>query len=157
MKAGKLRTARPAARANHAVVLFWVGPHRLGIPAGELKEIRNGRGVTLEEVGCTTISANKMFGVAGVGGTRLLVLRSGRVAVRVDLVERMIETSVVHPLPQAFQSSEREWFTGIGLAGDMVFPLVRPEALENEARRLSQGVSDSGWAPPAWLDEVIAQ
>ena len=134
MRAGRLGVARPAIRARNSVILFRVGPYRMGIDAGVLKEIRNDCGLAPEEFGCKAIlSAHALFGVPPGQEARLLVLRGGRVAVRVDSVERMIETSALRPLPGAFQGAERAWYCGIGLIGESVFPVVNPDSLEREA------------------------
>ncbi len=120
--------------------MFWVGPHRFGIPARALKEIRNDLGRPPEEFGCWTIlSAHALFGLGRCApNARLLVLNHSRMAIRVDHVEKMIEAGVVHRLPQAFQGAERGWYSGLGIAGETVFPLVNPAAMEHEALRISE-------------------
>jgi len=131
MRAKRLGPADPAIREPNAVILFRVGPYRLGIDARALKEIRNVRGLAAKDFeGIATLSAHDFLGVPPGPGERVLVLRQGRVALRVDRVERMVEASVVRPLPRAFQGAEREWYRGFAMAGDMVFPLLNPDMLE---------------------------
>jgi hypothetical protein len=135
MRAGRLGIERPALRASNAVILFWVGPYRMGIDAGALKEIRNDQNLAPEEFGCEAIlSAHALLGVPTGQEGRLLVLRPGRVAVRVDRVERMIETTALRPLPQAFQGAERSWYSGLVLVGETVCPMMNPETLKREAK-----------------------
>jgi hypothetical protein len=142
MRAGRLSPARPQMKSADAVILFWVGPYRMGIPAASLKEIRSDccpasqgdLGLPPEELGCDAIvSAGALLGMTAETGGRLLVLRAGNVGVRVDRVERMIEIGKLHPLPRAFQGAERSWYSGITLAGELVIPLLNPETLAREA------------------------
>jgi hypothetical protein len=152
MRAGRFGPARTEIKSANAVILFWVGPYRMGIPAAALKEIRSDCCATspssfprkresLEadlsvppELGCGAIlSAGALFGVASAAESRLLVLRSQNVAIRVDQVERMIEIGKLYPLPRAFQGAERSWYIGITLAGDLIIPLLNPETLASEA------------------------
>ncbi len=138
MRPRKLRVAPPAR--NNAVILFWVGPHRFGIPARSLREIRNDRGLPPEEFGCWTIlSAHRLFGLALCTRTpRLLVLNHSRIAIRVDHVEKMIEAAAPAPLPQGFHGAERQWYSGLGLIDETVFPMVNPEAMEDEAMHVPE-------------------
>ena len=134
MRTGRLGITHAAVRTNNSMILFWVGPYRMGIAAGALKEIRNDQGHTASELGYQAIlSTHALLGVPAGPANRLLVLRPGRVAVRVDRVERMIETSAILPLPKAFKGAEREWYFGFVLDGEMIVPVMNPETLEREA------------------------
>ena len=135
MRAGRLGRARPAARGTEAIIVFWVGPYRMAINAGALKEIRN-EGDLQGHVGegGAILSAHALFGVPPGRSSRLLVLRRGHTIVRVDRVERMIETGPLRPLPQAFQGAERRWYCGLAMAGETAIPVVNPETLELEAQ-----------------------
>jgi hypothetical protein len=132
MKAGRLGRPHPAARETEAIIVFWVGPYRMAIYAGALKEIRNE--VDLEGQEPAILSAPSLFGVPPGRSSRLLVLRRGNTIVRVNRVERMIETGPLRPLPQAFQGAERRWYCGLAIAGETVIPVVKPETLELEAK-----------------------
>jgi chemotaxis signal transduction protein len=139
MRTARLGSPRPAVKTKHAIILFRVGPYRLGIDAGALKEIRNDDGLTAEELGCQSIlSAHAFLGIAGGEAKRLLVLRPGRVALRValrvDRVERMIETHALCPLPRAFKGAEREWYCGFAFDAEEIFPVLNPEALRRHAQ-----------------------
>ncbi len=135
MRVGRLGRARPAARETKPIIVFWVGPYRMAIDAGALKEIRNeGDLLGPEWEGAAILSAHSLFGVPPGRSGRLLVLRRGHTIVRVDQVERMIETGALRPLPQAFQGAERRWYCGLALAGETVIPVVNPETLELEAQ-----------------------
>jgi hypothetical protein len=148
MRAGRLGVARPAIRANNAVILFWVGPYRMGIAAAELKEIRNDRRDATEDAGCEAIlSSHALLGIPAGPEGRLLVLRPGRVGVRVDRVERMIEAGASRPLPLAFQGAERSWYSGLVMVGETVCPLMNPETLAREARPLGPKSPDLDRAP----------
>lgn len=129
--------AQPPARKTHAVIIFWVGPYRMGIEAGALKEIRNDHRQTATEIcGATIVSSHTIFGVNTGKEERLLVLRPGRVAIRVDRVDRMIETGAILPLPLAFQGAEREWYCGLIQDGEIIFPMLNPEMLGREGEKL---------------------
>lgn len=137
MRNGRLGHAQPPARKTHAVIVFWVGPYRMGIEAGALKEIRNDHRQTATEIcGATIVSSHTIFGVTTGKEERLLVLRPGRVAIRVDRVDRMIETGAILPLPLAFQGAEREWYCGLILDGEIIFPMLNPEMLGREGGKL---------------------
>jgi hypothetical protein len=137
MRNGRLGPSQPPARKTHAVIVFWVGPYRMGIEAGSLKEIRNEHRQTATEVcGATIVSSHTIFGVNSGKEERLLVLRPGRVAIRVDRVDRMIETGAILPLPRAFQGAESEWYCGLIRDGEIVFPMLKPEMLALEGERL---------------------
>src|SRR5689334_3086372 len=128
MRIGRLGHGQPPTRKNHAVIVFWVGSYRMGIEAGALKEIRNDHRQTATEIwGATIVSSHAIFGVATGKEEHLLLIRPGRVAIRVDRVERMIETGAVLPLPRAFQGAEREWYRGLVMDGEIVFPMLNPE------------------------------
>ncbi len=136
MKIGRLGQQAPAAPPTEAVILFWVGPYRMAIGAGAVAKIRKDRGLAPAEIGCSTIvSSHALFGLPTGPGARLLVLRRGGVAVRVDRVERMIETGEARPLPAAFQGSERNWYLGLAVVDDMIVPLVNPESFELQAQQ----------------------
>ena len=147
MKAGRLKQQRPSAPATEAVILFQVGGYRMAIGAGAVQKIRKDRGLRPAEIGCSTIvSAHALFGIAAGPGGRLLVLHRGGVAVRVDKVERMIETSELRPLPHAFLGPEREWYRGLALAEGIVLPLVDPEAFERQAKSEEEENFAEFWA-----------
>ena len=129
-----------AARPAEAVILFWVGPHRLAIAAGALREIRNNRGLAPEEFGCTSVvSAAEIFGVRADGEARLLVLRRGQIAVRVDRVDRLVDITEMRRLPRMFRGRERVWYRGLTVIGDVVTPIVNPEAFVQQARPAPSG------------------
>lgn len=161
MRAGRLGPARPSVPATKAVILFGVGPHRMAIGAADVKEIRKDRDLAPAEIGCHSIlSAHALFGVPPGQEARLLVLRGGQVAVRVDRVERMVETGALRPLPRAFQGAERAWYSGLVLADGTVVPLLNPETMEREARRQEDESFDAAWAlvePPQKTSQPGAQ
>jgi hypothetical protein len=133
MKIGHLGMARPAVQARNAVILFWVGLFRLGIDAGALKEIRSGGRCAPEDLGCAAIlSAHELFRVPGGPEGHLLILRPGSVGLRVDRVERMVESRMLFPLPRAFQGAERTWYRGVILEGKSIIPVVNPEMLAHD-------------------------
>lgn len=137
MRNGRLGRAQPPVRKTHAVIVFWVGPYRMGIEAGALKEIRQGvRQTATEAGGAIILSSHTIFGVATGQEDRLLVVRPGRVALRVDRVDRMIETGAILPLPRAFLGAEREWYRGLILDGEIIFPILNPEMLSREGEKL---------------------
>lgn len=157
MRAGRLGIARPVLRVNHAVILFWVGPCRLAIEAQALKEIRSDRALAAEECGCDAIlSAHALLGLPAGPAERLLILRSRRVGVRVDRVERMVETGEARPLPRAFQGAECSWYRGMVLIGESICPLVNPETLAEEATALATPTPASASATENRATEIAA-
>jgi len=106
----------------------------MAINAGALREIRNE--ADLKEQEPAILSAHSLFGVPPGRSSRLLVLRHGHTIVRVDRVERMIETGPLRLLPQAFQGAERRWYCGLAMAGETVIPVVNPATLELEAKEV---------------------
>jgi hypothetical protein len=158
MRTRRLGTESAPIRTTHSVILISVGPHRMGIDAGALKEIRNDQDLSAKELGCEVIlSAHALFGVNKLQGKRLLVLRPGRVAVRVDRVDRMIEAGAVRPLPRAFQGAERQWYLGYILDGEIVFPMLNPQTLEREALAALSNCADSADEAQDVSLEVVAQ
>jgi len=136
MRIGRLGQQAPVAPATEAVILFSVGAHRMAISASAVAKIRKDRGLAPAEIGCSTIvAAHTLFGLPAGSGARLLVLRRGGVAVRVDRVERMIETGEARPLPEALQGSERGWYLGLAVIADLIVPLVNPESFELQAQQ----------------------
>ena len=142
MRSNRLKPARLEVRPDNTVILFGVGPYRLGISAAALKEIRSPRrlssegsaGHQEESSGCEVIlSVGTLLGVRTGSEGRLLVLRSQNVGIRVDQVERMIEIGKVFPIPQAFQGEERSWYSGITLVGEAIVPLLNPETFALKA------------------------
>lgn len=139
MKMGRANISRSPSRATDSLLVFWVGPGKMGISAASLKEIRNADGLAPSHSGGAVIlSARRFFGVAGGPETHLLVLRGGGVALYVDRVDRMIEAAVRRPLPLAFQGAEREWFRGLALEEDCVIPILNAKAIELAAQALEQ-------------------
>ena len=129
MKSSRFHAAKTAARPAVAVILFWTGSHRLAITASALREIRQDGGWTPEELGCKrVVSAAALFGTRPNGEARLLVLRRGGVAVRVDRVDRLIEIAGVRPLPRMFRGAERSWYCGLAVVAGEVIPVINPEA-----------------------------
>jgi hypothetical protein len=109
----------------------------MGIEACALKEIRNDHRQTATEIcGATIVSSHTIFGVVSGKEDRLLVIRPSRVAIRVDRVDRMIETGTILPLPRAFQGAESEWYRGLVLDGEIIFPILNPEAIGREGEKL---------------------
>jgi len=146
MRTGRRGSALSPIRATFSVILFWVGPHRLGIEARYLQEIRYDAGLSPEDMGFEAIlSAHEMLSVGNPRGQRLLVLRPGRLALRVDNVDRMIEIGALSPLPRAFQGAERAWYLGLALDGESIFPLLNPQEIERKAAERSKNEE-----PPAF-------
>jgi len=59
----------------------------------------------------------------------VLILRPIRVAILVDLIERMAEILAPSPLPNVFQGKERTWYSGLTQAGEQVIPVLNPYGL----------------------------
>ena len=158
MRAGRLGAARPRIQINHAVILFCVGPYRMGIEAGALKEIRNDLHLTPETAGCEAIlSAHTLLGVTSGRERRLLVLRPGRVGICVDRVERMIEVAELRPLPLAFQGAERKWYSGLIVVDGLVCPLMNAETLLREGDSTESGLHDLQLAPQKLSQEAVCR
>ncbi len=146
--------ANAAAQERKEIILFWVGPYRMGIDARALQEIRNVGDLAPKQLeGVVMVSAHELLGVSHGPGTRVLVLRNGRLAIRVDRVERMVEASAVRPLPGAFRGAEREWYCGLAMAGDAVVPLLNPEVLKCESLQSKLQLQSHGEGPQDSITE----
>ncbi len=154
MRANWSIRANSAAQEPKEIILFWVGPYRMGIDARALQEIRNVGDLAPKQLhGVVIISAHEVLGVSHGPGKRVLVLRNGRVAIRVDRVERMVEASAVRPLPRAFRGAERDGYCGLAMAGDAVVPLLNAEALTRESLPPKLQLPSHGEGPQGAIKE----
>lgn len=143
------KSRKPSA-AQEDVILFVVGKKTFAIPAGAVDEIRNLEGLTafrpsfhpgLKKVTHTLVRSKKdpektyfvvngahHFGINEPAGGRVMVLRGGSGAILVDAIDRMTQIAVVHALPHAFNSKERDWYRGLAVIDGRVIPVVREES-----------------------------
>lgn len=140
------RTLPHRASGEH-VILFTVGGFRFAIAAAAVGEIRSMEGLqryfggtahkvtskvvyTVERDGVThfVVSAAQHFHLPPTRPDRVLILRHAAAAVMVDSTDRMVEISVLHALPLAFQGEEREWYRGLAIVNGEAVPVVNPSA-----------------------------
>ena len=161
-----VRSHNPAAED---VIVFDVGEMRFAIAARDVDEIRNMDGMVAQQFGVdlritkvkATISRTKNsteqvfyvvdcaahFGIKNAAPTRLLILRDHPVALLADSIDRMMQVSGIHPVPQAFRGAERHWYRGLAVLNGKVIPMLEPssflgrEALELLATKKVQAVS----------------
>jgi chemotaxis signal transduction protein len=130
---------------GYPVILFTIGDNLFAIGAAAVNEIQSLQG--LQPLGAQprqfgkvrhtivregrrywVVDANIHFGMMPTHSTRVLLLGSVPVALKVDAIVRMTEVARVLPLPRAFQGEERNWYTGLSLMDETVVPLVSPDA-----------------------------
>jgi chemotaxis signal transduction protein len=153
VKLGRSHPKVPSRRIED-IILFAVGPMQFAIAAKTVDEIRNtdglkpyapGRLSPFAKVKYTLIRENKdrsityfvvdaalHFHLTPGQGARVLVLRETGAAVLVDSIERMTQIGTIVPLPQAFTGKEREWYRGLAIVEQRVFPVVEPAAFLNK-------------------------
>jgi chemotaxis signal transduction protein len=139
--------ALPHKGARENVILFNVAEFKFAIAAGAVSEIRSADGLerfsaagrhrvlakvdyTLQRNGVTFFVVNgaQHFGLASAKASRVLILRHSAAAVLVDSTDRMMEISLLHSLPMAFQGEERNWYRGLAVLNGEVLPVVNPAA-----------------------------
>jgi chemotaxis signal transduction protein len=161
-----VRSHKPAAED---VIVFDVGKMRFAIAAGDVDEIRNMDGMVSQHFGVdprlakvkATFSRTKSsveqafyvidcathFGTPSAAPTRLLILRNHPVALLADSIDRMMQVSGIHAVPQAFHGAERDWYRGLAVMNGKVIPMLEPssflgrEELELLAAKKGQAVS----------------
>jgi chemotaxis signal transduction protein len=147
-----LRDDREKARAkkplSEDVILFDVGVMRFAIAARDVDEIRNMDGIVACQFGLdpriakvkATVTRMKgtveqafyvvncaaHFSVLSASPTRLLILRDHPIALLADSIDRMMQVSILHAVPQAFQGAERKWYRGLAVMDGKVIPMVEP-------------------------------
>jgi chemotaxis signal transduction protein len=129
---------------GEAVVLFVVGDHTFAIAASAVSEIQGLQDLkaivapskfgkvhhTVVRDGRRywVVDANLHFQMLPTQSTRVLLLTESPVAVKVDAIVRMTEIGKLHPLPNAFQGEEKNWYLGLTVIDKSVVPLVNPAA-----------------------------
>ena len=126
------------------VILFTIGDNTFAIGAGAVNEIQSLQGMeplggsprqfgkvrhTLTREGRRywVVDGNVHFGMMPTRSTRVLLMDTDPVALKVDAIVRMTEVPRVLPLPLAFQGAERGWYLGLALVDGTVVPVVNPQ------------------------------
>jgi chemotaxis signal transduction protein len=137
---------KPARRHRpEAVILFWVANQMFAIAAEAVQEIRStdslaGAANEIDQQAvpkvrhilewghrnCYVVNAGAHFDLPVTRPALVLILRSMRIAVLVDRIDRMTEVPAVYSLPQAFSGEERRWYRGLAYIDDSVVPVVEP-------------------------------
>jgi len=129
-----------------AVILFTIGEQMFAIGASAVNEVQSLQGLTAlghqprqfgkvrhslvrEGRRYWVVDANIHFGMMPTHSSRVLLLNSSPVALKVDEIVRMTEIAKVLPLPQAFHGEERNWYVGLTLMENVVVPVINPEVL----------------------------
>jgi chemotaxis signal transduction protein len=162
------RYKKRAQRATgYPVILFTIGDNMFAIGAANVNEIQGlqemhaigaqprqfgkvRHTITREGHRYWVVDGNVHFGMMPTHSTRVLLLGSSPVALKVDGIVRMTEIPRVLPLPQAFHGEERNWYIGLALVDSTVVPVVNPEAFLShyEMSALEQSV-------PAVVDDAV--
>ncbi len=74
------------------------------------------------------VDGNVHFGMMPTHSTRVLLLGSAPVGLKVDAIVRMTEIPRVLPLPEAFSGEERQWYLGLALVDGAVVPVLNPDS-----------------------------
>lgn len=108
---------------------------------------------TLERDGITHFVVNgaRHFYLPPGKSTRVLVLRHTPAAVLVDSTDRMMEISMLHALPLAFDHEERQWYRGLAVLNDEAVPVVNPASFlsRNEIAILREAIEKTQSQPRA--------
>ncbi|HEV3315572.1 MAG TPA: chemotaxis protein CheW [Candidatus Angelobacter sp.] len=138
--------------AREDVIVFTVGGFRFAIAANAVSEIRGLEDLrrfslgtsylraaqvdfTVERNGTIyfVVDAARHFRLPPSKPTRVLILRQIAAAIQVDSTDRMMEISVLHALPQAFNGDERNWYRGLAVMDGDVVPVVNHNAFLSKA------------------------
>jgi chemotaxis signal transduction protein len=155
---------------GYPVILFTIGDNLFAIGAAAVNEIQSLQG--MRSIGTHArqfgkvrhilvregrrywvVDGNVHFGMMPTHSTRVLLLGSAPVALKVDAIVRMTEIARVLPLPQAFQGEERNWYAGLALLDSTVVPVISPDALLSHYEMTAL---ENLAAPAALPAEVIA-
>ncbi|HUS20311.1 MAG TPA: chemotaxis protein CheW [Terriglobales bacterium] len=151
-------TAKKKSAQTEDVILFLVNGCRFAIAANAVDEIRNLDELSplplalkhprLSKVKSTLVRGKKdpdhvffvvdaalHFGLKSAEPNRVLVIRNSSAAIQVENIDRMTQISTVVELPAAFSGHERVWYRGLALLGELVVPLVAPEAFLNKGEQ----------------------
>lgn len=161
---GKASVARHGGRTE-PVILFVVANRTFAISARSVHEIRStdslsGSATQIhhEKVpkvrqqlrrgsqSVYIVDACEHFGLPPSRATLVLLLRSSRVAVLADRIERMDAISLLLSLPRPFRGPERAWYRGVTLIGEEVVPVVSSTGFltEREINFLDGASTDAG-------------
>lgn len=154
MKLGRIAHNQRRGSRSEAVILFSVSAHNFAIAAQAVEEIRDAAGVRpfahgvakvknvrslllRDENTYFVVNLAEHLGMAPAPAQRLLLLSESPVALGTTRIDRMAEISALHPLPRAFQGSERKWYRGLALMGEEVVPVIEPAAILNAEELLA--------------------
>ncbi len=131
--------------AGFPVILFTIGDNMFAIGAATVNEIQSLQGmqsigsqprqfgkvrhtITREGHRYWVVDGNVHFGMMPTHSTRVLLLGSAPVGLKVDAIVRMTEIPRVLPLPEAFSGEERQWYLGLALVDGAVVPVLNPDS-----------------------------
>lgn len=163
-------------RRSESVILFSVAGQTFAIGASAIQEIRStdslssaASEIALEGVAKVrhrlrrgqrfyyAVNACAHFGLPASRPTLVLVLRNSRVAVLVDLIDRIETISRLMALPPSFSGSERAWYRGLTLIGEMVVPVLNPAGFLTEAQITQLDAFDRSGSDPAASEQSPAR
>jgi hypothetical protein len=79
------------------------------------------------------VDASTHFRMPASKTSRLLLLRDCETALLVDDIDRMMQASIIVPLPAAFSGEECSWYRGLCVVNGIVIPLVTPGSFLSKA------------------------
>jgi chemotaxis signal transduction protein len=163
----ELRAGRRVSRSE-PVILFSIAGQMFAINANAIQEIRTTDSISAaaSEVSLPgipkvrhrlrrgrkpfhVVNGCAHFGLPPSRPTQVVVLRSHRIAILVDSIDRLETMSVLMALPPGFCGPERSWYRGITLVAENVVPVVSPAGFltEQELAQLDAAAAESGGAP----------
>lgn len=132
-------------RRSEPVILFGISGQMFAINANAIHEIRSTDSISAAAVEISSPVVTKVrhlvhrgktfffvvdgcahFGLPPSRAAHVVILRTLRVAVLVESIEKMESISVLMPLPAGFSGPERQWYRGITLISDNAIPVVDP-------------------------------
>lgn len=145
--------SRPGRRSlrSEPVILFSISGQTFAINANAIQEIRTTDSISAAAIEISAPEIPKVrhrlrrgrtsfhvvngaahFGLAASRPAQVVVLRSYRIAVLVDSIDRMETMKFLMALPPGFCGPERSWYRGVTLVSENVVPVVNPSGFLTE-------------------------
>lgn len=138
--------AKTTAPHTEQIILFRVSGQLFAVSSGSVQEVRSvdslaGSATEISAPGLRkvrhivrrgdkslfVVNGALHFGLPLTSGLLVFVLRSTRIALLIDGIEKMTTMTRLQALPQAFCNEERSWYRGVTALDQNVVPVVRPE------------------------------
>lgn len=162
----------PAAKPlrTEQIILFRSSTQVFAISSSSVQEVRSVDGIAgaateIAEPGVSkvrhairrgdrnlyVVNAALHFGLPPSAPMLVFLLRNSRVALLIDGIEKMTTMTMLQALPNAFCHEERQWYRGLTVLDQNVFPVVSPDGFltRSEFSLLDSFCASAGAPPPA--------